>query len=310
MTDVKEIDALPAVRAATIALGAGQHGSVMLIDAMPRLVPEGSIGPEIAIVRAARVSYGAGTKSVSSDTNLVRHLMRNSHMTPFEMITLTFRVCAPKFTSLQWMRHRTGSYNEESARYSVIGSDCYVPEADEVKCQSASNRQGAEHVANDDTAKEFISGVQVVCDTARRVYDAAIKGGIAREIARIVLPEGRYTTFYWTVNLRNAFGFLKLRMDSHAQDDIREYAHAVWGILRAYCPVACAAFEDYQLNAINLTALELGALRGDAEPLKSARMCDREKNEWKVKRVKLAPESDCCAAPPVAEITEYPAAAN
>jgi thymidylate synthase (FAD) len=292
MMEAKEIDTLPASRTTQIELGNGQHGSVMLIDAMPRLVPEGSIGPEIAITRAARVSYGAGTKTVSDDTNLVRHLMRNKHMTPFEAITLTFRIVAPKFTATQWMRHRTGSYNEESARYSVVGSDCYLPEPDEVKQQSTANRQGADHATADSVTEGFIDGVRVAYSAAKSVYDAAIECGISREMARIVLPEGRYTTFYWTVNLRNAFSFLELRMDSHAQDNIREYANAIWGILCKFCPVACAAFDDYHLNAVTLSALEIRALReGEAKPSEARNMSTRERTEWKAKRAKIEPKT-------------------
>jgi len=292
MAELKEVDALPVIREAKIRLGCDQHGSVKLIDAMPRLIPEGSIGPEAAIVQAARVSYGAGTKIVTEDRNLVNYLMRNKHMTPFEMVVLKFRIVAPKFTATQWMRHRAGSFNEESARYSEISSECYVPDNAEVKVQSETNKQGGGALAEENVAAQFARDVADVCEHARRVYEGARKQGVAREMARIVLPEGRYTTFYWQVNLRNLFGFLELRMDPHAQDNIRAYATAIWGILRGYCPVACDAFERYVINAVALTAPEILELQAHLcpEPTTQDRkrgLTGRERTEWMVKRSRL-----------------------
>lgn len=280
-------DALPvlAAREVRLPIGVGEHGIVTLIDAMPRLIPRDSIGPEVAIVQAARVSYAAGTKVLSKDEDLLRYLLRNNHMTPFEMITLKFRVRAPLFTARQWMRHRTGAFNEESARYSEVGSELYVPLPAEVKTQSTTNKQGAGAAPADATAADFIDGVKGAYNGSAQAYMAALDAGITREQARIVMPEGRFTTFFWTVNLRNLFGFLMLRMDPHAQDNIRAYAHAIRGILGAYCPVACRAFDDYQFNALTLSRLEVDALRADANRVPG--MSDREVGDWKRKRARL-----------------------
>jgi thymidylate synthase (FAD) len=287
-------DALPllAAREVRLPIGEGEHGIVTLIDAMPRLVPRGSIGPEVAIAQAARVSYAAGTKVVSKDEDLLRYLLRNNHMTPFEMIVLKFRVRAPLFTARQWMRHRAGAFNEESARYSEVGSELYVPLPEEVKAQSAANKQGAGDAPAPATASDFINGVKAAYNTSARAYMASLDGGIAREQARIVMPEGRFTTFFWTVNLRNLFGFLMLRMDSHAQDNIRAYAHAIRGILGAYCPAACRAFDDYQFDAMSLTRLEVDALRANSD--RAPGMSAREVGDWKRKRARLttAPKQD------------------
>jgi thymidylate synthase (FAD) len=257
---------------------------VCLVDVMPRLVERGGLGPEAAIVQAARISYGAGTKTVRTDEGLLRYLFRNAHMTPFEMVVLKWRVRAPLFTARQWMRHRAGSYNEVSARYSVIGSDYYIPEPDDVCGQSAANRQGSGEPLNPGIAKMFHNDAADLYWRGDNTYRTYIEAGVAREMARIVLPEGRYTSFYWTVNLRNLFGFLELRMDSHAQDNIRGYARAIYDILRDYCPLAVRAFDDYVLDAVKLSALEVKALRGGEAP---PEMSARERDEWQKKREKL-----------------------
>ncbi len=284
-TEPELYDALPAraAREVRIPLGQGGHGMVTLVDAMPRLVPRGSLGPEAAIVQAARVSYGAGTKAVSDDEVLTRYLMRHQHMTPFEMVQLKWRVRAPLFTARQWMRHRSGGFNEESARYSDVGADeLYVPLPDEVKGQSTANRQGAGAALLPVAVDNFLDGVRAAYNAGAATYVSALDGGVARELARVVLPEGRFTTFYWTVNLRNMFGFLMLRMDPHAQDNIRAYANAMRGILGAYCPVACRAFDNYMFGAVTLTTLEVSALRAGVD--RAPGMTKREETEWCQKR--------------------------
>lgn len=262
-------------------------GFVQLVDAMPRCVQSpkaGGLGPEAAIVQAARISYGAGTRTAQGDEALIRFLFRHEHMTPFEMISLKFRVRAPLFTARQWMRHRTGAFNEESARYSRIDTTFYAPAPVDVRAQSTTNRQGSGAPLAPADVDSFLEDVDIRYSEAAGTYSRALDAGVSREIARIVLPEGRFTKFYWAVNLRNLFGFLKLRMAPDAQDNIRWYAHAIHTILAAYCPLAVKAFDDYTLNAVTLSALELQAFRSGIAP---PEMSKREIVEWEAKRGKL-----------------------
>jgi len=277
------IDALPGPTAREV--GVGEHGSVRLVDVMPRMVQPDGLGPEAAIVQAARVSYGAGTKTVRSDEALLRYLFRHDHMTPFEMIVLKFRVCAPLFTARQWMRHRSGSFNEQSARYSAITPEFYMPERRELRVQSKKNKQGGGKLLTDNDAKAFSIRTDMAYKMTQTTYETSLKAGVVRELSRIVLPEGRYTTFYWTVNLRNLFGFLKLRLDAAAQGNIREYANGILSVISAYCPVAVKAFNDYQMSAISLTALEVEAIQSGETPKE---MSSRERAEWAAKKQTLA----------------------
>jgi thymidylate synthase (FAD) len=277
------VDALPPRELREVMIG--QHGFVRLVDVMPRLVAPGGLGPEAAIVQAARVSYGAGTKTVRTDEGLLRYLLRCEHMTPFEMVELKFCVRAPIFTARQWMRHRAGSFNEESARYSKVDTDFFVPDPASVLAQSTTNRQGTGAPLQPEIVDSFLAGAAAAYDGDRRAYDAALEAGVARELARMVLPEGRYTTFYWKVNLRNLFGFLELRMDDAAQEDIRNYAGAIHRILKAYCPVAVRAFDDYRRNAVTLSALEIRALRTGELPAEASA---RERAEWDQKKARLS----------------------
>lgn len=281
-SDEDLVDALPKPASREVKIDA--HGFVRLVDVMPRLIQRGGLGPEAAIVQAARVSYGAGTKTVQSDEALLRYLLRHEHMTPFEMVTLKWCVKAPLFTARQWMRHRAGAFNEESARYSIIAPEFYLPGEEAVRAQSTANRQGSGETLEPQVVSSFRAGVTGAYQVDEHVYKASLDAGVAREMSRIVLPEGRYTTFYWTVNLRNLFGFLKLRMDSHAQDNIRGYANAIYRILGAYCPVAVKAYDDYDLKALALSALEVRAIQSGEPP---AEMTAREKAEWAKKKALL-----------------------
>jgi thymidylate synthase (FAD) len=224
-------------------------GFVRLIDYM---------GSDDAIVEAARVSYGKGTKKVREDRRLIRYLMRHQHTTPFEMVELKFHVKLPIFVARQWIRHRTASVNEYSGRYSVMEDHFYLPQANDIKYQSTTNRQGRdEREVDGDLSSRFI---EMLNNSNRIVYDEylkAIDAGIAREIARINLPISLYTQWYWKIDLHNLFHFLKLRLDQHAQAEIREYASAMASIVKEIVPVAWEAFEDYQLNAHRFSALEL-----------------------------------------------------
>ena len=258
------------------------HGLVALVDAMPRLVPHGQTA-DFAIVQSARVSYGQGTKQVSEDRGLVRYLMRHRHSTPFEMVELKFHVVMPIFVARQWIRHRTANVNEYSARYSIVPDRFYRPSVEDIRQQSATNRQGGDAPVDVGTAEEFLR----LLDRAEENYAEYLKlteKGLAREIARAALPVSVYTEWYWKCDLHNLFHFLSLRMDPHAQVEIQDYARAMYRLLKPIAPVACEAFEDYRLNAMHLTGLEIEALR-TGQPLASTNK--REVAEWEAKRTRL-----------------------
>jgi thymidylate synthase (FAD) len=258
------------------------HGLVALVDVMPRFSPEGKTA-DFAIVQAARVSYGQGTKQVNEDRGLIRYLARHRHTTPFEMVEFKFHQVMPIFVARQWIRHRTANVNEYSARYSVVRDRFYRPDVANVRQQSAANRQGGTEPADPKTAEEFCAWL----DEMEKQYDRYqhfIDKGIAREMARIALPINVYTEWYWKIDLHNLFHFLSLRMDAHAQQEIRDYATAMFELVRPIVPIAAEAFLDYQLNSMHLTRLEIEALR-TGKPLDSQNK--RETEEWEAKRKKL-----------------------
>jgi len=280
------------------------HGFIALVDAMPRLVPEGQTGDQ-AVVQAARVSYGEGTKQVSEDRGLIRYLMRHRHSTPFEMVEFKFHVSMPIFIARQWIRHRTASVNEYSARYSIVPDRFYIPTMDAIRKQSASNRQGGD--ANFDitdadqvkTAEDFLAYVNQV-ETLYQQYLALTERGVSREMARIGLPVNVYTEWYWKCDLHNVLRFLSLRLDAHAQQEIREYAGAMLALIEPLVPLSVEAWRDYELHSLRLTRLEIEAIRGSAAPSHSARPDNgtkrvrdiessnrREQAEWAVKRTSL-----------------------
>lgn len=281
------------------------EGFVELVDIMPREALGGAAADRggvaavhadpvtAAVVGAARVSYGGGTRRVSSDRGLLRFLLRHRHTTPFEQVTMTWRVRAPLFVARQWMRHRTGSFNEESARYSVVEDRVYAPPAEAIRCQSTTNRQGSGGALADPSAARDAAAIIARANAAaRRAYDALLEAGVAREQARAVLPVGMYTTFVWTVSLWNLFHFLKLRMDAHAQQEIREFAQAIYEILGPVAPVAREAFADYILDAVTLTGPEVRAIRAalDTNTLAALELdgaTGRERGEWREKRARL-----------------------
>lgn len=259
-----------------------EHGFVALIDAMPRLVPEGQTA-DSAIVQAARVSYGAGTKKIHEDRGLVRYLMRHRHTTPFEMIEFKFHVAMPMFIARQWIRHRTANVNEYSARYSVVPDRFYRPSVDNVRSQSKSNRQGGDAPIDVGTAEAFLAYLERT-ESHYAEYEQMLGKGVSRELARIGLPVSAYTQWYWKCDLHNIFHFLSLRMDPHAQQEIRDYANAMYALIKPIVPMACEAFEDYRLNAMHLTSLEIDAIR-TGQPLATENK--RENAEWDVKRARL-----------------------
>ncbi|MGD9790396.1 MAG: FAD-dependent thymidylate synthase [Phycisphaerales bacterium] len=269
------------------------HGFVALVDAMPRLVPQGQTA-DSAIVQAARVSYGQGTKKVSEDQGLIRYLLRHRHTTPFEMVELKFHVAMPIFIARQWIRHRTANVNEYSARYSIVPDRFYIPTVDAVRKQSQSNRQGGEDrldiaVPNESqTAQEFISFLNEV-EASYQKYLNFTERGVSRELARMGLPVNVYTEWYWKCDLHNTLRFLSLRMDSHAQYEIREYARAMHALLEPIVPITMAAWRDYDFESLSLSRLEVDALKdaiaGGAGHLASENR--REQAEWDAKRAAL-----------------------
>ncbi|MDX9858557.1 MAG: FAD-dependent thymidylate synthase [candidate division Zixibacteria bacterium] len=226
------------------------HGFVRLIDYM---------GSDESIVQAARVSYGKGTKKVSEDRGLIRYLMRHHHTTPFEMVELKFHVKLPIFVARQWIRHRTANVNEYSGRYSVMKEEFYLPPPDALQYQSTVNKQGREEEKElPDAVKDaFREHAESTQKALYERYVQFVDEGLARELARINLPLSLYTEWYWKIDLHNLFHFLRLRLDPHAQKEIRAYAAVMAEITRAVCPMAYEAFEDYALNALYFSGPEL-----------------------------------------------------
>lgn len=224
-------------------------GFVRLVDYM---------GGDESIVQAARVSYGKGTKSVSEDRILLRYLMRHMHTTPFEMVELKFHVKLPIFVARQWIRHRTANVNELSGRYSIMKDEFYVPSPDVIKMQSARNKQGR---ADDEVSPELQQKVlKMLLEEQNRAYgtyEQLLNDEIARELARINLPLSLYTEWYWKIDLHNLMHFLQLRMDKHAQYEIRIYAEMMREIVRRVAPMAWEAFEDYVFYGERFSKAEL-----------------------------------------------------
>ena len=223
-------------------------GFVRVIDYM---------GDDGAVVQAARVSYGAGTKQVSDDRSLIRYLLRNRHTTPFEMCELKLHVRVPMDAWRQWIRHRTASVNETSTRYSIaIDAAQRTPQAD-WRCQAANNRQGSEGCLDDAVGTELTQQEHELQQHARAVYQERLEHGVAREQARKDLPLCTYTEAYWKMDLHNLLHFLALRMDSHAQQEIRAYAILIGEqIVARWVPLTWEAFDDYRLGAVGLSRLE------------------------------------------------------
>jgi thymidylate synthase (FAD) len=229
------------------------HGFVRLVDYM---------GGDDAIVQAARVSYGAGTKKVSQDRGLIRYLMRHRHTTPFEMVEFKFHVKLPIFVARQWIRHRSANVNEYSGRYSVMKEEFYLPEKDDIRFQSEVNKQGrSDETVPEDLKEDFLNHLQETDKELYAEYHKFIETGLARELARINLPLSLYTEWYWKIDLHNLFHFLALRMDAHAQKEIRVYGEVMAKIVETVCPIAFEAFMDYRVNAFNLSGVEAGILK-------------------------------------------------
>ena len=225
------------------------HGLIRVIDYM---------GTDQSIVDAARISYGKGTTLKSDDKGLINYLMRHHHTTPFEMCEIKLYIKCPIFVARQWMRHRTASINEYSARYSEVNDDLYIPKSDHVKAQHASNRQMSGVALSDVEIDCFLDDLESGCKRQYTDYKIALNNGngVSRETARIGLTLNTYTEFVWKIDLHNLLHFLMLRMDLHAQYEIRVYADAIAEIIKAWCPLSYEAFEKYRLNSVTFSEYE------------------------------------------------------
>jgi thymidylate synthase (FAD) len=240
------------------------HGFVRVVDYM---------GDDAAIVQAARVSYGRGTKRLSEDQGLINYLMRHRHTTPFEMCEIKYHVKLPIFVARQWIRHRTANVNESSARYSVLDNEFYLPASEHLAAQTTTNGQGRGVVLEPGEAQRVLDLLRQDAERAYRGYaellneDACGKAidpgrpGLARELARINLTLGFYTQWYWKTDLHNLLHFLSLRADPHAQYEIRAYAEIMLETLKRWVPMTYAAFLEYRMNAATISDTGLGVLR-------------------------------------------------
>jgi thymidylate synthase (FAD) len=262
------------------------HGFIRVIDYM---------GDDSSIVQSARVSYGKGTKKVSTDEGLIRYLMRHWHSTPFEMCEIKYHVKLPIFIARQWIRHRTANVNEYSARYSILDKEFYIPAKEQLSAQSTNNRQGRGDLITGQQADEVL---KILKDDAVRTYDNyekmlnerfdgtvidEKKSGLARELARMNLTLNSYTQWYWKTDLLNLMNFLFLRGDSHAQYEIRVYAEKMLDTVKKWVPITHAAFLDYRVGAAHLSSKGLkivkSMINGNKVGYEDSGLSKREWNE-------------------------------
>ena len=262
------------------------HGFIRVVDYM---------GDDQAVVQAARVSYGKGTTRVSEDRGLIRYLMRHRHSTPFEMCEIKLHVKLPMFIARQWIRHRTASINEYSARYSVLDKEFYIPDAKDLAVQSVSNRQGRGGVLSEKDSNEALEMLKRDAEKCFDTYEYLLneksngdiidnnRDGLARELARINLTLNTYTQWYWKTNLHNLMNFIYLRADSHAQYEIRVYADIIYDIMKAWVPITAEAFSSYRSGSIEISAEAMKVIKlliaGKKIDQKSSGLSAREWNE-------------------------------
>lgn len=218
-------------------------------------------GTDQCIERAARVSYGAGTRKVSKTRNLIRHLRRLHHTSPSEMVELKFHVCCPIFVMRQWCRHRASSFSEYSGRYSLMPMLFYTPPEEQFKAQSKDNNQGRDVLFDKDEYNVAISCWNGLRKQSSKLYEDLAGADVARELARIDLPLSTYTQFFWKIDLHNLLHFLTLRTDSYAQYEIRVYANVIAGMLKSVAPLSFEAWIDYNLCSANFSRMELDVLK-------------------------------------------------
>lgn len=264
------------------------HGFVRVVDYM---------GDDNAIVQAARVSYGKGTKKVTEDQGLINYLMRHRHSTPFEMCEIKLHIKLPIFVARQWIRHRTANVNEYSARYSILDNEFYVPNPEQLGVQATTNRQGRDEVLTGLDAERVLNLLRQDSFRAYEHYQEMLnlddkgevldpdKPALARELARMNLPVNFYTQWYWKIDLHNLMHFLSLRADEHAQYEIRVYAEAMLDILRKWVPLTYQAFMDYRMGGVSLSAKGLAVvkqlIKGEIVDQQSSGLAPREWRELK-----------------------------
>ena len=262
------------------------HGFIRVVDYM---------GDDTSVVQAARVSYGKGTKKVSTDAGLIKYLMRHWHSTPFEMCEIKYHVKLPIFIARQWIRHRTANVNEYSARYSILDKEFYLPEPDHLASQSQINRQGRGNVLEGDQAKQVLDLLKNDAEQTYKNYETMLnerydgsvieegKIGLARELARMNLTLNTYTQWYWKTDLLNLMNFLRLRADHHAQYEIRAYANAMLDTVKKWVPITYEAFIDYRAGGTEVSskgkALIQKLIKGENVSIEQSGLSKREWNE-------------------------------
>jgi len=262
------------------------HGFIRVVDYM---------GDDSSIVQAARVSYGRGTKKVSTDAGLIKYLMRHWHSTPFEMCEIKYHVKLPIFIARQWIRHRTANVNEYSARYSILDKEFYLPKAEHLAAQSQINRQGRGDVLRGDQAKTVLNLLKNDAEQTYKNYEEMLnerydgsvidedKIGLARELARMNLTLNTYTQWYWKTDLLNLMNFLRLRADRHAQYEIRAYADAMLDTVKKWAPITYDAFLDYRVGGTEVSAkgkeIIKKFIKGEDVNLEKSGLSKREWNE-------------------------------
>ena len=255
--DTKRVTAPELEKILYEALPALDHGFVRVVDYM---------GNDTSIVQAARVSYGKGTKKVSTDSGLIKYLMRHWHSTPFEMCEIKYHIKLPIFIARQWIRHRTANVNEYSARYSILDKEFYLPSSENLAAQSINNRQGRGEIIDGEQAKEVLELLKKDAESTYKNYETMLnqrydgstidenKKGLARELARMNLTLNTYTQWYWKTDLLNLMNFLRLRADSHAQYEIRVYADIMLDTVKKWVPITYDAFMDYRVGGTEVSA--------------------------------------------------------
>ena len=268
------------------ALPVLDHGFIRVVDYM---------GDDSSVVQAARVSYGKGTKKVSTDSGLIKYLMRHRHTTPFEMCEIKYHVKLPIFVARQWIRHRTANVNEYSARYSILDKEFYLPEKENLAAQSKNNRQGRGNIINGKQADAILNILKQDAERTYKNYEEMLnerfdgstidedKEGLARELARMNLTLNTYTQWYWKTDLLNLLNFLSLRADNHAQYEIRAYADAMLDTVRKWVPIAYEAFMDYRIGSLELSSkgktIIKRMINGEECSFENSKLSKREWNE-------------------------------